>query len=211
MSPFPAWDEREWVPISALEHFSYCPRQCALIHVEQTYDENIYTLRGRAAHKRADEPLSRQEEGVRVERALSLWSSQYGLVGRADVVEFHLAGPYPVEYKQGPRRQHEHDDVQLCAQALCLEEMFQCTVSAGAVFHVSSRHRREVLLDESLRLHTLQVIEAVRKLLVTLSVPPPVHDARCKNCSLLDSCLPSALTDRGRVRELHRRMLDIEP
>ena len=119
----PVWSDDDLIMISALEHYSYCPRQYALIHQEQTYDENLYTLRGRAVHKQVDEPEYEVAHGVRVERALSLWSDRLGLIGRADVVEFHGATPYPVEYKHGPRRQKEHDDLQLCAQALCLEEM----------------------------------------------------------------------------------------
>ena len=102
-----------------------------LIHQEQTYDENLYTLRGRAVHKQVDEPEYEVAHGVRVERALSLWSDRLGLIGRADVVEFHGATPYPVEYKHGPRRQKEHDDLQLCAQALCLEEMTGQDVPKG--------------------------------------------------------------------------------
>ena len=115
--------EEEFVMISALEHWSYCPRQCALIHVEQTFDENLYTLRGRAVHKRVDEPVVEEQAGVRIERALPLWSKALGLIGKADVVEFHGETVYPVEYKHGPHREQEHDDLQLCAQALCLEEM----------------------------------------------------------------------------------------
>ena len=129
----PVWSDDDLIMISALEHYSYCPRQYALIHQEQTYDENLYTLRGRAVHKQVDEPEYEVAHSVRVERALSLWSDRLGLIGRADVVEFHGATPYPVEYKHGPRRQKEHDDLQLCAQALCLEEMTGQDVPEGAI------------------------------------------------------------------------------
>src|SRR6266446_5838641 len=147
----PNWDESELVMISALEHYSYCPRQCALIHQEQTFDENLYTLRGRAVHKQVDEPEAVVEKGVRVERALPLWSNRLGLVGKADVVEFRGDTPYPVEYKHGPRREKEHDDLQLCAQAVCLEEMTGQNVPKGAIFHHSSRRRREVEFTSALR------------------------------------------------------------
>src|SRR5690554_2605501 len=110
--------------ISALQHWSYCPRQCALIHMEQAYDENVHTMRGNAVHKRVDIPGFETFEGVRSERALSVWSDSLGLVGKCDVVEFHPDGRiYPVEYKHGRRRIREHDDLQLAAQAMCLEEM----------------------------------------------------------------------------------------
>ena len=131
------------IMISALEHWSYCPRQCALIHLEQTFDENLYTLRGRAVHKRVDEPVVEELVGMRIERALPLWFKALGLTGKADVVEFHGETPYPVEYKHGPHRVQEHDDLQLCAQALCLEEMTGRSVPRGAIYHHSSRKRRE--------------------------------------------------------------------
>src|SRR2546430_686008 len=130
-----SWPDSDLVLISALEHWSYCPRQCALIHVEQTFDENLYTLRGRNAHERVDQPEGELREGVRVERAVPLWSDRLGLVGKSDVVEFHGADPFPVEYKHGPRRKKEHDDLQLCAQALCLEEMTGRSVPRGAIYH----------------------------------------------------------------------------
>ena len=107
-----AWLDDDLIMISALEHWSYCHRQCALIHIEQTFDENLYTLRGRAVHKQVDEAESVVEDGVRVERAMPIWNRRLGLIGKADVVEFHADVPYPVEYKHGPRRQREHDDLQ---------------------------------------------------------------------------------------------------
>ncbi len=185
--------------VSALEHYSYCPRQCALIHVEQVYDENLYTLRGNRAHERAHaEDESALEGGVRILRGLALFSERLGLVGKADVVEFGPSGvPYPVEYKVGPRKENRHDDLQLCAQALCLEEMLGVEVPRGAVFHHSSRQRREVLFDEELRRATEEVVHRVRELLRTSTVPPPVADARCRKCSLYDACLPFALSGPG--------------
>lgn len=180
--------------ISALEHYSYCPRQCALIHVEQVFDENLYTLRGRRVHERADNPESRLEENVRVERGLPLFSERLGLVGKGDVVEFHPNGmPYPVEYKSGGRRQQLHDDLQLCAQAMCLEEMLERGVPRGAIYHYASRRRREVVFDDELRSTTEETVRKVRELLVTATVPPPVADARCPKCSLFDACMPFTL------------------
>src|SRR5215212_9325737 len=113
MNALKEWREEEIVMISALEHYSYCPRQCALIHVEQVFDENLYTLRGRRVHERAHDPDGLLEEGIRIERGLSLFSERLGLVGKADVVEFQTDGTfYPIEYKSGPRRESRHDDVQ---------------------------------------------------------------------------------------------------
>jgi CRISPR-associated exonuclease Cas4 len=188
------WHEEEIVMISTLQHYSYCPRQCALIHVEQVFDENLYTLRGKRVHERAHDPEGALEDGVRIERGLSLFSERLGLVGKADVVEFRAGGtPYPVEYKSGPRRGSRHDDVQLCAQAMCLEEMMGCGVPRGAVYHYASRRRREVVFDERLRSLTVEIVREVRRVLTTATVPPPVADARCPKCSLFDACMPFAL------------------
>lgn len=188
------WDEWEVVVISALQHYSYCPRQCALIHVEQVFDENLYTLRGRRVHERADDPASELDEGVRIERGMSLFSERLGLVGKADVVEFSQDGtPYPIEYKSGPRRGSKHDDIQLCAQALCLEEMLGREALRGAIYHYASRRRREVSFDAALRSLTEETVQEVRRLLVTATVPPPVADARCPKCSLFDACMPFAI------------------
>ena len=196
------WDETELVMISALEHYSYCPRQCALIHLEQTFDENLFTLRGRAVHEQVDEPVVEVMKGVRVERALPLWSNRLGLVGKADVVEFYGEVPYPVEYKHGPRREKEHDNLQLCAQALCLEEMTGQSVPKGAIFHHSSRRRREVEFTLALREKVEQNIVEIRQMLAIRTLPPAVNDARCKNCSLQDSCLPSVVGERARLKQL---------
>ncbi|WP_119067373.1 CRISPR-associated protein Cas4 [Rubrobacter indicoceani] len=189
------WAEEELVMISALEHYSYCPRQCALIHVEHVYDENLYTLRGTRAHTRAhDENESGSEEGVRIERGMPLFSERLGLIGKSDIVEFGPdETPFPIEYKVGPRKENHHDDLQLCAQALCLEEMFGGGVPAGAVFHHSSRRRREVVFTEGLRRETEEAVGRVREMILASEVPPPVADARCPKCSLFDACMPFTL------------------
>jgi CRISPR-associated exonuclease Cas4 len=198
----PPWRDEDLVAVSALQHWSYCPRQCALIHLDQAWDENLYTLRGRAAHERVDQPDGAFESGVRVERALPVWSARLGLVGRADAVEFPGGVPFPVEYKHGPRRERRHDDLQLAAQALCLEEMFGIPVPRGAVFHHGSRRRREVAITSDLRLAVGEAVSAVRAMLRGRQLPPAVNDRRCDKCSLRESCLP-AVTDRpgraGRV------------
>lgn len=199
MNATPEWDEAEVVMISALQHHSYCPRQCALIHVEKVFDENLYTLRGGRVHERAHEPDGALEDGVRVERGLPLFSERLGLIGKVDVIEFRTGEPpYPVEYKSGPRRGSTHDDIQLCAQAMCLEEMLGCDVPLGAVYHYASRRRREVAFDGALRSLTETTVREVRRLLLTSTVPPPVADARCPKCSLFDACMPFALAGAER-------------
>ena len=189
----------DYVLISALQHYSYCPRQYALIHIEQVWDENLYTLRGQRVHQKVDIPEDDQIADIRVERALPLWSHQLGIRGIADVVEFGSDGiPYPVEYKSGTKKVRLADNIQLCAQALCLEEMLDCSIPTGAIYHAASKRRREVSIDAKLRSQTQAIIIAIRELFLTQQLPPPVNDARCADCSLIDACMPSTLADFSR-------------
>jgi len=182
------------VLISALEHYIYCPRQCALIHVEGVFDENVFTLQGRAIHEHADESLTTWEGTMRLERALPLWSARLGLLGKADVVEFHADGRVvPIEYKRGRKRARRAVDVQLCAQALCLEEMLGVVVPAGQVFHHASHQSRMVEFTADLRAETETAIADVRGLLAEGRLPPPRADAHCPDCSLVDACQPALL------------------
>ena len=144
------------IPLSALQHWAYCPRQCALIHAEQVFEDNIFTQRGQALHKRVDDPGFEVRDGLRVERALPLFCDRLGLVGEGDVVEFLADGtPYPVECKHGSRHKRADiaacDDLQLAAQALGLEEMFGRAVPEGALYYATSRRRRIVTVDADLR------------------------------------------------------------
>lgn len=190
-------DERDPIPLSALQHWCYCPRQCALIHVEQVFADNLYTLRGQAVHKQVDQPGIETRAGLRVERALPVWSDHLGLIGKADVVEFEADGtPYPVEYKVGNRAKAPWiaacDDLQLAAQAVCLEEMTGKPVPAGALFYARSKRRREVRIDAELRRCVEKAAVAVRALLDTAVLPAPTFDGRCEKCSLADICQPTA-------------------
>ena len=198
-------DEIE-VPISALEHWSYCPRQCALIHVEQTFEENIFTVKGRLAHERIDAADTEIARGVRVLRGVPLWSERLGLRGKADVVEMRPEGPYPVEYKVG-HRQGRHADLQLCAQALCLEEMLGVTVPGGAVFYHAPRRRYEVSIDGTLRSETFSAIANVRGILRSQRLPPAPNDSRCPECSLINACLPFVVAERARLRGLQGSLI----
>lgn len=187
------------VLLSALEHYVYCPRQCGLIHVEATYHENVYTVRGNHAHKRVDSGEESHSRSMHSRRNVPLWSDELGLQGKADLVEFLATGPYPVEYKVGKRRSHAAE-IQLCAQALCLEEMLNATIPKGAIFYHGLRRRREVLFDESLRAQTLQTIDAVRDMVMNQTMPMPIHDSRCKRCSLLIPCMPDVIGSPDRLR-----------
>ena len=189
------------IPLSALQHWHYCPRQCGLIHLEQVFDDNVHTLRGQAVHARADQPSVETAKGVRVERALPLWHDGLGLIGKSDVVEFLAGGaPYPVEYKHGSRNKATDiaacDDIQLAAQALCLESMTGETVNEGALYYASSKRRRIVPITTQLRTAVVQTADAIRKMLVSGKLPTPLRGEqaarRCKACSLQDRCQPQA-------------------
>lgn len=196
------------VLISALEHYSYCPRQCALIHVEQTYDENLYTMRGRLMHERVDSGEDAPNRGIQTQRGIPLWSERYGLRGKADAVEWHAGVPYPIEYKIG-RRHGVHTDVQLCAQALCLEEMLSVSVPCGAIYYGATRRRHEVGFDQQLRDRTINLIAEVRAMLLAQELPAAPNDARCPNCSLIHACLPDVVGRRERLRALNIALFDV--
>lgn len=194
----PDWTDDEIVLVSAIEHYSYCPRQCALIHVEKVFDENVFTLKGTMAHERVDQPVITTEDGVKIERALPIWSEQFGMQGKADVVEFHPDGTvFPVEYKIDTRKISRHDDLQLCAEAICLAEMLDRPVTCGAVYSGSSRRRREVEFTEELINRTLSTVESIRTTMLKGILPDPVNDSRCPNCSLVHACMPSMVTAPG--------------
>ena len=195
----PSTENRTIIPISALEHYSYCPRQCALIHVEQTFDENVFTVRGRLSHERVDSGVSTSPRGVRQLRSVPLWSDEHGLVGKADVVEFHQHGPLPVEYKVGTVA-GGHAAVQLCAQALCLEEMTGIPVPKGALYSHSTKRRVTIRIDQKLRDRTIAAASKVRQLIANHQLPGPVNDARCSPCSLVNACLPTVIGEPPRIR-----------
>jgi CRISPR-associated exonuclease Cas4 len=194
-------DDKVEVLISAIEHYSYCPRQCALIHVEQTYDENVYTVRGNLAHERVHSGVDTIMGDVRIKRDVPLWSDRLHIRGRADLVEFRPEGPYPVEYKVGKYR-GKHAELQLCAQALCLEEMLDTVVPRGAIYSHRERRRHEIEIDTELHRQTIEVIEEIRVLLRSSQLPSVLNDARCRHCSLMDACLPNVVGERARLRGL---------
>lgn len=199
------------VALSALQHWVYCPRQCGLIYLEQTFADNIHTARGHAVHRLVDTPGFESRPGMRVVRAMPLWSQRHGLTGKADLVEFHPDGTaYPVEFKHGTKRGKLHDDVQLAAQALCLEEMLGRAVPKGAIYHASSHRRREVLVTAELKELAIRTAKCVRDMLASEILPPPVNDLRCRECSLKDICQPGALHQRARLHQQRESLFDPE-
>jgi len=207
----PNEQDKEPIMISAIQHWSYCPRQCGLIHVEQIFDDNVHTMRGNVEHERVDDPGFDVLEGVRVERSLPVWSEELGLVGKCDIVEFYPDGRiYPIEYKHGKKREKIHDDLQLAAQAICLEEMIGRPILAGAIFHHGSRRRREVLITSELRGQVKEIVAKIRKMVDSGNLPPPVADSRCKECSLQEICQPQALDSISLQKKLSESLFEAE-
>lgn len=202
---------QEPIPISALQHVIYCLRQAALIHLEQLWADNRFTAEGEVLHAVADKGGRRHVRGVRRVMSLPLSSQRLGITGVADVVEF-LADeegerPFPIEYKRGKPKRHRADEVQLCAQALCLEEMTGATIPEGALFYGQTRHRVIVPFDADLRQLTETAIQDLADVLTSGKTPPPTQDkSRCRACSLSDLCRPDVV---GRsARQWRDRMLD---
>ena len=244
------FSEEDLLPISALQHLIYCDRQCALIHIEQAWAENSLTVHGKHLHERADSNKHTTANGVRTVRSLPLRSLQWGLIGKADVVEFRTPpregraveqltvegespalardsgaveqatvdggssiplnpeprplNPFPVEYKRGKPKPHDADRVQLCAQALCLEEMLNCSIPAGALFYGKTRRRLDVRFDANLRKLTQRTIARLHELIRSRITPPAVYErGKCERCSLIGICMPEI---RGASRYLDRAL-----
>ena len=187
--------EDDLVPLSALQHLLFCERQCALIHIERLWSENRLTAEGRNLHERADSGESESRGPVRTARSLPLRSLRLGLTGIADVVEFHYDGPMlisamPIEYKRGRPKSDDSDRVQLCAQALCLEEMLGISVPAGALFYATPRRRTDVIFDEILRRTTEDAAVRLQRLLDSGITPRVPRQPKCDGCSLFELCMP---------------------
>lgn len=189
------YSEDELVPLSALQHIQFCERQCALIHIEGLWAENRLTAEGRNLHERADSGESESRGPVRTARSLPLRSLRLGLTGRADVVEFHYEGSeltaaIPIEYKRGKAKLDDSDRVQLCAQALCLEEMLTIPVPAGALFYATPRRRTDVAIDAELRQITEDTVVRLHDLLDGGVTPRVPRQPKCDGCSLFELCMP---------------------
>lgn len=214
MMPRPDPEGDDLIPLSALNALLYCERRAALRHLDALYVHNEHTRGGEILHRRADRPgvERRAKTGTRTERGLWVASRRLRLYGRADLVEFRRGAakgsciPFPVEYKHGRRRHFDNDDVQLCAQAVCLEEMLGVEVPAGAVYHARSRTRREVAFTPELRDRTEQAAARLHELLAAAVVPPAILSPRCRGCSLRVHCLPEIFGQPERLASLARNL-----
>lgn len=207
------YPEDDLLMISALQHFAFCPRQCALIHIEQVWRESGLTAEGRIMHEKVHEQNRESRGNVRIEYGIPLRSLRLGLIGKADVVEFRRVGknrwqPFPVEYKRGKPKVDHCDKIQLCAQTMCLEEMLNVSVLEGAIFYGRTRRRLDVTFDEGLRSETEEVANKARQLIALGITPPPVYEKRCKSCSLIGECMPQTVGRKSSVKRYLARMID---
>ena len=209
--------EKEYLSLSALQHMIFCKRQCALIHIEQLWVENKFTAEGRVMHERVDRGDQTEGSKIKVEYSLPLKSNLLGITGKADVVEFHLKKdlknqwiPFPVEYKRGKPKKNYSDKVQLCAQALCLEEMLNTEVAKGALFYGKTRRRQNVCFDEKLRKLTLQISEELHIMINSGITPAPHYTKKCDTCSFLNLCLPKTIEKQRKVSTWIKRITQKE-
>jgi CRISPR-associated exonuclease Cas4 len=211
------YSEDDFLPISAMQHFAFCPRQCGLIHLENLWDENRLTAEGRSMHEKAHESQTQSQPGVRIARSLRLHSFRLGLVGQADVVEFHeladaSAGgvlledsqkrwrPFPVEYKRGRPKANHCDIIQLCAQAMCLEEMLGVTIEKGALFYGRPRRRYGAVFNDELRRETETLAAKLHEFITMGKTPQAEYGEKCNSCSLLALCMPKVTGKKKNIQ-----------
>ena len=207
------YSEDDLLPLSGLQHLLFCERQCALIHIEQVWAENLFTAEGRIIHERVHEADRESRGDIRIEYSMPLRSLRLGLIAKADVVEFHrrveegkeVWRPFPVEYKRGKPKKDNSDKVQVCAQAICLEEMLDLEIPAGALFYGKTRHRQDVVFDNHLRRQTEDTAKRFHELVESGVTPKPVYNRRCDNCSMYDLCLPKTVE---KARSIKNYLMD---
>lgn len=210
------YGEDDYIMLSALQHFLFCPRQCALIHIEKVWKENYLTMKGNLLHEKAHTDIAEKRKGIYTARGLRLVSKEYAVTGIADVVEFNLCDseepavscrlpgrqgwwkPVPVEYKKGKTHAEDANNVQLCAQALCLEEMLGTQITGGVIYHGDEKRRETVEFDSALRKLTVNTIGQTHALIDSGITPHAVFEKKCRSCSLYDICMPEVADGRSR-------------
>jgi CRISPR-associated exonuclease Cas4 len=202
------YSDSDLLPLSALQHIVFCERQCALIHVEHVWSENQFTAEGRALHERAHSRIVEKRRGKKTERGAAIRSLTLGVSGVADVIETDESGvPFPVEYKRGRPKARNMDEVQLCAQAMCLEEMLGVRIERGAIFYGKTKRRKVVLFDEELRSQTRDAADRLHRLIENRETPLPVYGDKCARCSLAETCMPRLVSGKKNVGSYMKRMI----
>lgn len=224
------YSDDDMIMISALQHYVFCPRQCALIHIEQVWSENYLTAAGKVLHDHVDTNSRETRHDIHKATSVRLVSHKLGICGIADMLEYHrqrsetnergeinavrLKGrfdywrPFPVEYKHGKPKVHDADRVQLCAQALCLEEMLNVTINEGALFYAKTRRREDVVFDSDLREKTASIASSIHAIFEKGSTPPPVYSKCCESCSLIDECRPKQFGENRSVKKWTETQID---
>lgn len=200
------------IPLSALQHYAFCPRQCALIHNEQVWADNFLTAQGHILHQRVDSAEPETRNGIRFERAVMVSAEKLGLTGKLDLLEKELKTKKltPVEYKKGKAKSDNWDKIQLCAQGLCLEEMTGQAVNEGYLWYWKTRKREYVAFDDKLRQETFDIINKVRKIFISGNLPKPKYEKKCKACSLIDICNPKVIQQDNSANYINLLFSDLD-
>ncbi len=202
------YSDETLLPISALQHIVFCPRQCALIHVEKLWVENLLTYQGRELHKNVHKLGHEKRRDKRKDKAMQIVSYKYGIFGEADIVEFGKGGSVRiVEHKRGSPKNHNADKVQLLAQALCLEEMLDISITHGFLFYNKIKRREKVIFDDSLRDITIKAIEDFRYMIANKYTPKGKYSPSCKSCSFFDICKPKIFEQKSVAAYIRRNAL----
>lgn len=200
--------EDQLYPISALQHYLFCPRQCALIHLERVWEENQFTAEGNIVHRNVHGDRHESRPGIKYESGLHVRSRRLGIVGKTDLVEFHGDGTtVPIEYKRGKPKKNQCDEVQLCAQTLCLEEMLQLRIDVGYIYYNKRKRRTKVIFDEQLRKTTVDTIQQFQQMIASRMTPSAVREKKCDTCSLLRHCMPDCMRFKSGASQYNMRTL----
>ena len=202
------YPESDYLLLSGLQHLRFCPRQCALIHIEQQWSENFFTAAGRVQHEKVHGATAESRKTVKTERNLKIASALLGVTGCTDAVEFYSDGKIiPIEYKHGKPKENTCDEVQLCAQVICLEEMLECTIDEGALFYFKIRRRIPVPITDELRKETIELAERFHRFIADGKTPAALYSRQCESCSFIDECFPESAGKRKSVRAYIERCL----
>lgn len=203
--------EENYLHLNGLQHLRFCPRQCALIYVENLWQENYFTASGRAQHDKVHSGVGESRRVVRTERDLKIASSLLGITGQTDAVEFYSDGTIiPIEYKHGEPKEDSCDEVQLCAQVICLEEMLNCKIDEGALYYFKIRRRVSVKITEELRAETIELARKFHELVESGKTPPAEYKRKCESCSFIDECFPESAGRNKSVNTYLKRRIQSE-
>lgn len=205
------YSEDDYLSLSGIQHYRFCTRQCSFIHTEKMWTENFFTAHGRALHEKVHNESGESRGTKRIERGLDIASATLGLVGQTDAVEFYEDGTVcPVEYKRGTVKEDITDEVQLCAQAICLEEMLHVSIEYGYLFYEKIRRRQKVSFTLELREQTQKLSDEYHALISSGEIPTAIYSKKCESCSFIDSCFPETAGRNKSVDGYIKRRLAVE-